>query len=77
MIEDLLERYDFHGWSRSKIVALLGEPDWDPNTSGFAGWDIAYYVGLERGGPFSLDDECLVFRFDPNDCAIEYRAAVN
>ena len=77
MVDDLLNRYDFHGWSRDDVTKLLGEPDWDPKTSGFQGWDIAYHLGLERNGSFSLDDECLVFRFGEHDRVVEYRTAVN
>lgn len=77
MVGDLLGKYDFHGWSRTSLNEVLGESDWNPKTSGFASWDIAYYLGLERGGSFSLDDECLVFRFDTNDRVVDYRTAVN
>jgi hypothetical protein len=77
MIGDLLGKYDFQGWSRKSLMDLLGEPDWDPKTTGFASWDIAYHLGLERGGSFSLDDECLVFRFDKSDRVILYTTAVN
>jgi hypothetical protein len=77
MIGDLLGKHDFHGWSRKRVTDLLGTPDWDPLTTGFAGWDVAYHLGLERGGGFSLDDECLVFRFDKNDRVIAYATAVN
>lgn len=77
MIEDLLKRFDFRGWSRGEVTKLLGKPDWDPKTSGFPSWDIAYYLGRERGGAFSLDIECLVFRFDGSDLVTEYRTAVN
>ena len=77
MIRDLLGKYDFSGWSRKSVIDLLGEPDWDPNISGFPSWDIAYHLGLERAGSFSLDDECLVFRFGKNDQVISYMTAVN
>ena len=77
MVGDLLGKHDFQGWSRNTLTELLGEPDWDPKTSGFADWDIAYHLGLERGGSLSLDDECLVFRFDGNDRVIAYRTTVN
>jgi hypothetical protein len=77
MIGDLLKKYDFRGWSRKSLTDLLGKPDWDSNTTGFASWDTAYHLGLERGGSFSVDDECLVFRFDKNDRVVSYMTAVN
>jgi hypothetical protein len=78
MISDLLCNHDFHGWSRDEVVELLGEPDWDHRTvSSFRNWDFVYYLGLERQGWASLDDEVLVFRFDTNDRVIEYRNMVN
>lgn len=65
MVDDLLERYDLHGWERSKVVALLGEPDktyWDRKHQ------LVYYLGPERGETrsqsewlvASLDDEARV-----------------
>jgi len=77
MVGDLLGKYDFHGWSRTSLTEVLGEPDWDPKTSGFANWNIAYHLGLERCGSFSLDEECFVFRFDANGRVIDYGTAVN
>jgi len=77
MVNDLLRKYDFHGWSRSSLFELLGEPEWDPKTAGFPNWDIAYHLGLERGGSFSLDDEFLLFRFDSHDRVIDYGTGVN
>jgi len=53
MIEDLLKRYKFDGWTREQVVDLLGQPN-DPGDS-FDQWDIVYVLGLQRGGAFSLD----------------------
>jgi hypothetical protein len=75
MIEDLMERYNFQGWTRQEVVKLLGKPDtiW----SSFAQWDIIYVLGVERAGAFSLDDEALGFKFDVNDRVIAYGLSVN
>ena len=29
MVDDLLKRYDFHGWSVAEVKQLLGKSDWD------------------------------------------------
>mgnify|MGYP006969367956 CR=1 FL=1 len=77
MIDDLLEEYDFHGWSRASILDLLGDPDWKAEDSGFlSDWDTAYLIGLERNGGFSLDDEYLVFRFNSDGTVVAYRTMV-
>jgi hypothetical protein len=77
MIDDLLRRYNFVGWARTDLVALLGKPDAVPGNVGFASWDMAYYLGMERGGAFSLDDEFLLFRIDSHGNVREYRVGVN
>lgn len=61
IVDDLLEEYDFTGWSETKVTKLLGEPVKDgggkePN-------NIVYYLGDERGYP-SIDREWLLFWFD-------------
>ncbi len=77
MVEDLLDEFDFHGWSRASLIDLLGEPDWEAEDSEFlSGWDCGYLIGLERHGAFSLDDEYLVFRFDSDGRVAAYRMIV-
>ncbi len=56
MVDDLLRRHDLHGWERSRVVALLGEPDqtnWDREGQ------LVYRLGPERG-LFRIDSEWLV-----------------
>ena len=60
MIADLLRRYQFTGWTRERVVELLGEPT--SKWSGFEQWDMIYMLGLERAGAYSLDDEGLGFK---------------
>lgn len=75
MASDLLEKHNFYGWTRSDILELLGPPD--NNWSGFKQWDMVYVLGIERSGPFSLDDEALVFRLDEKNEVIQYCITVN
>jgi len=74
MIEDLLKRYKFDGWTREQVVDLLGQPN-DPGDS-FDQWDIVYVLGLQRGGAFSLDWEALGFKFDSQGRVTSYHLAV-
>ena len=73
MVEDLLSRYDFRGWPLAKVEKLLGPPD-ERNRDG---WQVAYYLGIERQGPWSLDNEWLVFRLDESDAVTEARTVVD
>ncbi len=75
MINDLLRRHSFYGWSRQQVVDLLGQPT--GGSSGFQQWDMIYLLGAERGGAFSLDDEALGFKFDAKDRVAEYGLSVN
>jgi outer membrane protein assembly factor BamE (lipoprotein component of BamABCDE complex) len=75
MIEDLLRRHRFDGWTRQQVVELLGQPT--GKWSGFEQWDMIYVLGLERGGAFSLDDEALGFKFDTRDRVMKYGLSVN
>jgi hypothetical protein len=79
MIGDLLRRHDFTGWSRAKVIQLLGQPDPRPprNPSPWNAWDMVYFLGLERGGEYSLDDEYLVFRLNAQQRVVNYRTVVN
>jgi hypothetical protein len=75
MIDDLLNRYRFDGWTRQQVIDLLGPPT--DSWSGFEQWDLIYVLGLERGGAFSLDDEALGFKFDETDLVVKYGLSVN
>src|SRR5688500_16303008 len=48
MVNDLLDRHDLEGMTRSEVTARLGEPD-DPTLGGgetlYPGWDMSYYLG--------------------------------
>ena len=69
MVDDLLNKNDFHGIARNEVVALLGETS---KSGYFADWDLVYWLGPERGF-ISIDSEWLVFRLDANQKVIEYR----
>jgi hypothetical protein len=75
MIRDLLGRYEFTGWSRQQIVAVLGEPT--AKWSGFEHWDMIYVLGLERASVLSLDDEALGFKFGADGKVKMYGLSVN
>jgi len=78
MIEDLLRRYKFDGWTRQQLVALLGEPTrGEPAKMGFPQWDAVYVLGMERQGAWSLDDEALGFKFDSTERVGSYGLSVN
>ncbi|MGV3757517.1 MAG: hypothetical protein ACO1QS_19230 [Verrucomicrobiota bacterium] len=78
MIQDLLRRQKFEGWTRQQVVALLGEPtQGKPAKMGFPQWDAVYILGLERQGGYSLDDEALGFKFDTTDRVTSYGLSVN
>jgi len=78
MIQDLLRRHKFEGWTRQAVVALLGDPTpGEPAKKGFPQWDAVYILGLERQGDYSLDDEALGFKFDTTDRVTSYGLSVN
>lgn len=77
MIEDLLQRYEFDGWTRQQVHDLLGKPAPTVKGTGFEQWDMIYVLGLERSGPFSLDDEALGFEFDSTNRVTKYGLSVN
>jgi hypothetical protein len=74
MIEDLLKRYDFHGWTRDQVIDLLGKPD-NPGDS-FDQWDVVYVLGLQRAGALSCDWEALGFKLDSSGKVNNYHIAV-
>jgi hypothetical protein len=78
MVDNLLAQFDFTGWTRTEIVDLLGPPTRPPaGGSGFDQWDMYYYLGLERAGSYSLDDEALGFKFDSSGRVVRFGTSVN
>jgi hypothetical protein len=61
MADRLIARDSPLGMTRAEVVRLLGEP----LTRSPSGWDLAYYIGPERGF-ISIDSECLVIRLGPD-----------
>ena len=74
MIEDLLHRYQFKGWSREQVTDLLGQGD--DRGDAFHRWDLVYVLGLARGF-FALDYEALGFKFDDQERVKEYRVDID
>lgn len=73
MVDDLLDRHDLEGMTRSEVTALLGEPDDAENF--ILGWDMAYYLGPERG-LLPLDSEWLAIRLNEVQQVGAYRIIV-
>lgn len=71
MLDDLLSRYDFKGWTRAQLEAVLGNADDVNLASNLEGpsdvWDIGYHAGVDwidyRVLVFDLDDEGLVSEY--------------
>jgi len=74
MIEDLLHRYDLHGYTQRELESLLGPPD---TRKGFSQWDVIYVLGAERTGTLYFDDEALGFKFDAKGHVVKYGLSVN
>ncbi|MEZ6186708.1 MAG: outer membrane protein assembly factor BamE [Planctomycetota bacterium] len=70
-IDDLVDHRLRAGMSRADVTWLLGPPT---RTTRFSGWDLVYYLGLERS-PFGVDSEWLVARFDPSGRLSEFAIA--
>ena len=70
MVDDLLYKYNFRGWKREQVVALLGAPDMVPAALG--SWDLGYRLGVERNSALPLDDEFLVFKLGHSGVVVEY-----
>ena len=74
MLDDLLARYNFNGWSRTQVEALLGSPDnVDVDNDWLEApddWDMLYNTGMVIG-----DAYWLVFDLDEQDKVISYRKA--
>jgi hypothetical protein len=69
MVDDLLASRDLVGLSRSQVEQLLGPAG---ATTKWRDWDLVYWLGSERG-PFGIDAEWLVIRFDDQELVSEAR----
>ncbi len=58
MADRIVARQTLRGKSRAEVVDMLGEP---PPHGNVTGWDMAYWLGLERGF-IRLDSEWLIIR---------------
>lgn len=74
MIDDLLRRYNFRGWSEDEVIELLGPSDRRPPT--MRSVHIVYRLGAQRGA-WSLDDEYLYFRIDAQNRVTEFGTTVD
>lgn len=74
MLDDLLARYNFKGWTREQVEALLGPPDdVDVDNDWLEApddWDMLYNTGMVIG-----DLYWLVFDLDEQGKVISYRKA--
>jgi hypothetical protein len=79
MVDQLIGSGRLDGLKQTEVENLLGPPLRDMNAAGVDGqrWNMAYYLGLERSGSWSIDDEFLVIRFDPQGRVAEYRIVPN
>ena len=62
MVDDLLSRYDFHGWSRQEVEALLGEPIYESVEGG------KYFIKYDLREGLNL----LIFELDSQEHIVEY-----
>jgi hypothetical protein len=62
MADDLVNSKKLNGLTRQEVLTLLGEP---PKTEYFKEYELAYYLGPERGF-MSIDSEWLVLKFGPD-----------
>lgn len=62
MVDDLLNKNELIGMSKSGVNDLLGIP---PKTGYFSNYDYVYWLGPERGF-MSIDSEWLVIKFENN-----------
>ncbi len=79
MVDQLIGSGRLDGLKPLEVEKLLGSPLRDMNSAGVDGqrWNMAYFLGWERSGFMSLDDEFLVIRFDAQGRVAEYRIVVN
>ncbi len=69
MIDDLMGKRRLDGLSPPDVLALLGPAD---QTSKWKEWDLVYWLGPERG-PFGVDSEWLVIKFDSSGAVQNYQ----
>jgi hypothetical protein len=62
MVDDLLRRYDFHGWTEQEVKDLLGEPErpWDDRRGHALRYNLREGLNLLI---FQLDDQNRVVRY--------------
>ena len=79
MVDDLISSRRLAGLTRAEVEQLLGPPLHDVASAGVDSrrWHMAYRLGLERHGYFSLDDEFLAIRLDETEKVVEYSTVVN
>lgn len=65
MLDDLLNRYDFTGWSKSEVLKLLGHPDREYTNADTNAISIYYYLDGWTTDYFYLtfDEDDLVIRY--------------
>ena len=63
MVDNLIQKYELRGMTRSEIIGLLSEP---PKTGYFSEYDFVYWLGPERGF-ISIDSEWLAIKFGLDD----------
>ena len=68
MVDALLSKHQFNGYSKKAVLELLGEPE---QTNYFQDYDLVYWLGPERGF-ISIDSEWLVFKLDADLHVREY-----
>jgi hypothetical protein len=65
MVDNLLQKYDFSGWTEAELTKLMGpsNPDFCPKE-----WDVAYLVGSDW-----VDYVVLVFRLHKDGTVASYQ----
>jgi hypothetical protein len=69
MIDDLIGKRRLDGLNRAEVLVLLGPAD---QTSKWKEFDLVYWLGPERG-PFGIDSEWLVIKFDSSAAVQNYQ----
>ena len=68
MIDDLIGKRRLDGLTRTELLTLLGPAD---KTDKWKEWDVVYWLGPQRG-PFGIDSEWLVIKFDSSGRVASY-----
>jgi hypothetical protein len=66
MVDDLLERNELRGMTRTAVIGLIGEPD---DVRDVPGYDLIYWLGPQRG-LIGTDSEYLVMKLDKSNRVI-------